>query len=313
MSRDQIRVPIPTDNRGMIGRECPACGRYFKLKPGTGLATTACVCPYCSHAAESGHFFTRDQIDYTRSVALREFQDHHLRPMMRKIDRNLRSSSRNSMIKLSLRYRPSSIRIDLYSEKDLETDVTCGTCSLEYAVFTVFATCPDCGDPNALDVFIASIEIATKRLRLADETDDASLRHDLWADALGSGVSAFDTLGKELRRRYPSSVPAKPKNPFQNLDVVAGMIGWNIDAGPFGDLNRDERDHLRLMFQVRHIFEHNGGVADEEFCRKVPGTTHLLGRRYPLARSDAATLLDLLLRVGLQVVSQVQALAMSEG
>ena len=78
---------------------------------------------------------------------------------------------------------------------------------------------------------------------------------------------------------------------------------------PFGDLDGDERGHLQLMFQVRHLFEHSGGVVDDDFCRKVSGMDHLIGRRYPLKRSDAATLLDSLRRLGRRTVSQVQALA----
>ena len=96
-------------------------------------------------------------------------------------------------------------------------------------------------------------------------------------------------------------------------DECSITLGWDLDAGPFGDLDTNERDHLQLMFQVRHAFEHNGGVVDDEFCRKVPGMNHLVGRRYPLKRSDATALLDLLPRLGRQVVSQVQALANSSG
>jgi hypothetical protein len=157
-------------------------------------------------------------------------------------------------------------------------------------------------------VFLASIDVATKRLHLADAVDDVALRDDLVADAVGSGVSAFDTLGKELRRRYASVIPTKPKNPFQNLEVVARVLDWDLIAGPFGNLDRGERDHLKLMFQVRHIFEHNGGVVDDAFCRTVPGMNHLVGRRYPLNRSDADALLCLLAGLGREAVSRVQTL-----
>jgi hypothetical protein len=77
----------------------------------------------------------------------------------------------------------------------------------------------------------------------------------------------------------------------------------------FGDIDRDEREHLRLMFQMRHVFEHNGGVVDDEFCSTVPGTDHLIGRRYPLQQSDAETRLGILPRLGQQVLARVQALA----
>lgn len=312
MTGDKISISLPTDERGLIGRECPSCGLYFKLKLGTGLPVSICRCPYCSHIAESEDFFTQEQIDYIQSVALREIQRQYLDPMMRKMDRDLRRSSRDSMISISLKYRPSSITIKSFREQDLETDVTCAGCSLEFAVFTVFATCPDCGDPNALDVFLSSITVAVKRLHLADTIDYDVLRHDLIADAVGSGVSSFDTLGKELRRRYPSVIPKQPKNPFQNLEVVASMLGWDLEAGPFGGLNGSQRSHVRLMFQVRHLFEHNGGVVDEDFCRKVPNTEYLLGQRYLVRPSDVEELLGLLPELGRSAVSQVQKLAQSE-
>lgn len=292
----------------MIGQECPSCNRYFKVKPGTGPNTDECVCPYCEHTGATEEFWTGDQVKYAHSFALKEFDQRYMKPMIQKLDRSLRRSSRNSLIELSLRYTPSHTPIHRYSEQDLETDVTCANCGLEYAVFTVFATCPDCADPNMLDVFHTSIAIATKRLLLADGTDDAALGNDLIADALGSGIAAFDTLGKRLRERYPTAIPARPRNPFQNLTVVADALSWDIDSGPFGDLDHDQRTHLSLMFQVRHLFEHNGGVVDEDFCRKVPGMEHLLSRRYPLTRSDAEALLSLLPQLGERAVERTKAI-----
>jgi len=34
----RLKVTLPTDDEGMVGRECPQCKQYFKIKPGTGLA-----------------------------------------------------------------------------------------------------------------------------------------------------------------------------------------------------------------------------------------------------------------------------------
>ena len=42
------------------------------------------------------------------------------------------------------------IQVHSYIEKQLETAGTCDQCSLEFAVYGVFASCPDCGQLNAL-------------------------------------------------------------------------------------------------------------------------------------------------------------------
>jgi hypothetical protein len=72
-------VPIAPDEQGLIGRECPksVCEGYFKIKPGTGLTGSdlTCTCPYCGHTAPPDHFWTKDQIEYVKSIAVRKFTD----------------------------------------------------------------------------------------------------------------------------------------------------------------------------------------------------------------------------------------------
>jgi hypothetical protein len=46
-----IHIQIPSDEDGLVGRECPQsdCLVYFKIKLGTGLKGEGlpCHCPYC--------------------------------------------------------------------------------------------------------------------------------------------------------------------------------------------------------------------------------------------------------------------------
>jgi len=205
MDQISISVSLPTDDRGMIGHECPSCEQYFKLKPGTGLPVEDCRCPYCEHLDESGSFATRDQLEYAKSVALNEITRSVIAPMMRRWGRELERSTRNSFIKLSVRYDHRPIPVSIYQERQLETDVTCSRCSPEFAIYGVFATCPDCGKPNALDVFHGSIEVSRRRHKLLDTIDDdGTLRAALLEDALSAGVSSFDALSPE-RRSVPGT------------------------------------------------------------------------------------------------------------
>src|SRR5438105_4335590 len=75
----EVKVSIPKDDDGFMGRECPEaeCEGYFKIKPGTGLTgeNLPCHCPYCGYTGHPDRFWTKEQIDYAQSVAFREFSD----------------------------------------------------------------------------------------------------------------------------------------------------------------------------------------------------------------------------------------------
>src|SRR5262252_1303649 len=62
---------IPADADGYVGRECTdlACKKFFKVKPGTGVANARqAFCPYCGHADNPGDFMTKQQIEYGLSI-----------------------------------------------------------------------------------------------------------------------------------------------------------------------------------------------------------------------------------------------------
>jgi hypothetical protein len=75
---NQFSIQIRPDKEGYVGRECPVekCLGYFKITLGTGVKGPApCHCPYCGHSGESNTFFTQEQIEYAKSVAIRQVTD----------------------------------------------------------------------------------------------------------------------------------------------------------------------------------------------------------------------------------------------
>ena len=72
----KISISIPADENCFTGRECPQpdCEGYFKIELGTGLKGEGlpCHCPYCGHAAGHDQFWTKEQIEYATSVAMRK-------------------------------------------------------------------------------------------------------------------------------------------------------------------------------------------------------------------------------------------------
>lgn len=194
-----MSVPIRSDKDGYLGRECPIkeCLGYFKITPGTGIKGPApCHCPYCGYSGASNEFFTREQIEYARSVAVRKLLD-----VVQKDLKSLEFEHKPQGmfgIGISLKVKGSPPRpIHYYREKQLETEVICDSCTLKYAIYGVFGWCPDCGVHNSLQILTKNLELAKKELKLA-ESADADLGNHLVGDALENVVSAFDGFGREV-------------------------------------------------------------------------------------------------------------------
>lgn len=305
MSEKSISVPMETDENSLFGRECPSCGMYFKIKPVTDLTTTRGICPYCGHIEILGDFLTHDQREYLLSVAAREF----LGPMFSDLanDLNRIGTSSNGFIQLKISATVPDFPIQYYQEKILETDVTCDTCGAIFAIYGVFSNCPICGKLNARVIYDKSLDASNGKLVLSgEESIGVYIRADLIKDALLGTVSAFDALGKALRNKHAAAIPPKPINLFQNLaeldKVLATLTGKHISQY----LTPADSDFLFLMFQVRHIYEHNAGVVDSDFMKKQPTYAYLLGRKYPLKKEDVSTFIVLMRQLGDEIYSEFE-------
>ena len=238
----QITVTLDPDDQGMIGRQCPQddCGLYFKIWLGTGRDTEEIRCPYCRVEGHSGNFFTEEQLEYARSVAVRDVVGPLLKGFKRDIERLNRRQPRGLIrLKFSVDYKPISIQP--YFEQQLETEVLHATTALlEFSIYGVFASCPCCGQLNALKVLLNSLETAKKKLRLSDEPSlDRELRQDFVKDASKTGsVSAFDAYGKALMKSQPAVFSKARLNLFQDIEAL--NVYLNEARNTF--FRKDDRD-----------------------------------------------------------------------
>ena len=102
----KISINIPLDEEGMLGRECNECKRYFKLKPGSGISTTHCHCPYCEYEGESDTFWTEAQIKYAESIAMNQVYKEFIKPSLDgllKSFKELERRSRNSLLQFKVK------------------------------------------------------------------------------------------------------------------------------------------------------------------------------------------------------------------
>jgi len=227
---NRFNVPIRPDQDGYLGRECSVktCKGYFKITPGTGLkGPIPCHCPYCGHSGRMSDFTTRAQIEYAKSIVLRQVTDALHQDLK---DMEFNHPPRGPFgIGISMKVTQGAPRpIRHYREKELETEVVCDNCTLRYAIYGVFGWCPHCGAHNSVQILSKNLELAKKELALAQSLDKDLAEH-LIGDALENIVSAFDGFGREVCERKGTDIR------FQSLSAarrrVQEVFGFDFADG----------------------------------------------------------------------------------
>ncbi len=290
---NRISVPLQPDEEGYIGRECPveSCLGYFKITPGTGLEGPApCHCPYCGHRGEQNTFFTPEQIEYAKSVAIRKITEA--------VHRDLKSLEFDHKPKgafgIGISMKVTSSRqhpIRYYREKTLETKVVCDKCTLHFAIYGVFGWCPDCGAHNSLQILSKNLELANKELSLASSVEPDLAEH-LVGDALENVVSAFDGFGREICSQKAADIH------FQNMNGARRRVSEKFGFDFADALSPDSWIAICRIFQKRHLLSHKMGVIDDEYVQKANDPIAVVGRRIRITHEEVSLAISLVELLG---------------
>lgn len=297
-----ISVTLKRDKDGYVGRECPDCHKYFKVTPGTGLrgSDLPCTCPYCGRKGPSNDFLTQDQMEYAKSAMMQHLEGD-LNNMFKTLEFDTAPVGPFG-IGMSLKVDPwSAPPLHMYREKDLETYVECPVCSLKYAVYGVFAYCPDCGQHNSLQILTRNLDIVSKELDIA-ASSDADVCGALVANALEDCVSAFDGFGREICHIHAGDALANPPKvdtlSFQSLSgartTVKNVFGIDFAAA----CTTEDWGAAVRNFQKRHVLSHKSGVVDEEYVRRSGDTSTPVGHKLVIEPSEVRQLTRTLVTLG---------------
>jgi hypothetical protein len=285
----QLSIPINAEEDGYLGRECPVeeCMGYFKITPGTGIKGPApCHCPYCGHSGDSNTFFTQEQIEYAKSIALRQFTDA--------LHQDLKSMEFNHPprggfgIGISLKVTQGARHpIQHYPERELETEVVCDACTLRYAIYGVFGWCPNCGVHNSVHILSKNFELARKELSLA-ETVEKDLADHLIGDALENVVSAFDGFGREISLRKGSEIR------FQNLPGARRNVQEKFGFDFADGLTDEQWQYVSRVFQKRHLLAHKMGVIDDEYVQRANDPGAVAGRKVRVSPDEVRSSVEII-------------------
>lgn len=315
-----ISVPIPSDDRGFMDRQCPSatCGYFFKVHDEdwarTCRALDRAYCPQCNHTAPANDWLTTAQRDHGKRMVRNEV-DNRVHDMIAQSMRGSARTSSRGPVTISISYRappkkPTSLPTPVADALRLEK--ACETCGLRHAVVGAAFFCPGCGSNQVESMFNAALEkVATKvtlaeklragALALVDGDADSDLARSFLEGALADCVTAFQSFAD---KRYVARVgTAAPKNAFQRLqqgsDLWAAACGQGYDAW----LSAAELGRLLVLFQRRHLLAHVDGLVDSEYLVKTGDTTYVLGQRIVVGAADVRELLDLITKLAASIRS----------
>ncbi|MDO9283549.1 MAG: hypothetical protein Q7U26_01555 [Aquabacterium sp.] len=305
LERQSISVPIDSDEKGYIDKECPSsnCEFQFKIKgeDWTNICRDEGVwCPMCGHASPARNWFTKAQVRHAERHARRVIEatiDGAMRADARAFNRR---QPKNSLISMSMKVGGSPAftphRVPAAASAAMELEISCEKCSCRFAVIGSAYFCPACGHSSVDRMFDDSlrkirakkdnVDVVRNAIAASAGRDEAELMcRSLIESCLQDGVTAFQRCCEGL---YASTGPATPApmNAFQRL--AQGSELWAARVGiTYADiLGAADLERLRRLFQKRHLLAHSDGIVDQRYINESGDMTYKVGQRITVATSE---------------------------
>lgn len=311
----QIPITILPDEKGYFDRECPNpdCQYTFKIKLDDWkekVSDEEVHCPMCGHVASSGEWWTQEQLTAQKKIA-QEWAVNYAKQMLNKAFKKIAASTIHSKyVKITYKpYRTISFRNNPIGQRgEWENEITCEQCGTQYSVIGSAYFCPCCGFNSASRAFLDTVERIGKMLdsipgikvhleenRNGDDADD--ICRALLENSIGEIVSGFQKFAA-CRYEMLSGKSGVRVNDFQIVDKGSNMFMSLCGKGYETWLSPEELQDMKLLFQRRHILEHNSGIVDQRYIDQSGDASYNVGQRIVVHERDARRLLAIVQKLG---------------
>ena len=151
-----------------------------------------------------------------------------------------------------------------YAEEAQQNLFTCTACGAETDVLGRFGYCSGCGTRNDFDELKATIDAIHKRIESATD----------YEQCIKEAVSAFDSFASKYAEQLVARVPLTSTrrnrldgelfhNLTRSVDLFKEIFGIDIAEG----VASADLEFARIRFLRRHVYEHHGGEATEDYIR----------------------------------------------
>jgi len=324
----KITVPLPSDEEGMVGRQCPHedCKKYFKVRTEEFDAFTdnKFYCPYCGITAHPGNFLTQNQLEYARSVAAKQF----VRPLLDKLKSLEREPDRNAFLSIGVKVDITEPEIRQYLEKESRRNIHCDRCGRSYSVYGVSYYCPFCGQRDPFAVYQENAETIQRMLRLKEtlsedkelvrkvqKLEEEGVFDTVTEKMLDMVVTAFETYCKckyasKMVELHPRSTYQewlkRAGNKFQNLKNAEQLLQQDLKHSIDRHIPPNDRKVISNAFQKRHVLVHSSGIIDEKYVEATGENNAKIGTRVQVKRDEVEAVLSSLTRLVEKVEQDLQ-------
>lgn len=310
----EIPITLLSDEKGYFDRECPNknCLYTFKVYMEDWkekVSDDEVHCPMCGHIDTADNWWTQEQLASMEEIA----ESYAMSLISKELDKafgELAHSTRNNKF-LKITYKPGR-RITFQNNpigqsKEWETDITCEKCGTRYSVIGSAYFCPCCGYNSAANAFDESMDSVEKMLASLPEMkqmltvsygrDKAeTMCRGLLESSIGDIVSAFQ---KFAACHYDNLTGKTSRvNDFQIIEKGSQLFRAVTGKGYEKWLSDQELKKMNMLFQRRHLIEHNNGMVDQKYIDKSGDNSYVVGQRIIVKESDALTLLAIIKKIG---------------
>jgi hypothetical protein len=280
-------VFIASDSQGKFGHDCPRCGGYWRSGPLPN------ICPYCAMTAAPHQFLSSAQRRYVRQYCdvLSEALDSEDSETVM-IDMDIVADAAGKEGEKPAFY---------VSERSQQRKFTCRSCDEYNDILGRFGYCSLCGSRNDLGEFEdQSITVIRERINKGNAPEDCV------RDAVAVFDSFLSQYAKQLAQRVPMTEQRKTrllKQRFHNLpEIVDTFKSW-FDIDVCAGIKDGEKRFVARMFLRRHVYEHNGGEADQKYLDQSGDANVVLKQHIHETVEDAHALLGSLVKMARNIDS----------
>ena len=313
-----IPVTLHSDEKGYFDRECPNedCLYTFKILMKDWeekVSDDEVHCPLCGHVDTSDKWWTQDQLEKMQEIAA-SWALNYIQGELDKSFKKLERSTRHNKY-FRITYKPGRrvtfINNPIGQREEWETEICCEKCGTHYSVIGSAYFCPCCGFNSAVNSFNDSLDSIEKMLESLREMKDMltdkynadsaeTMCRSMLESSIGDMVSAFQ---KFASCKYDElSGKTSRVNDFQIVDKGSKLFEEETGKKYSDWLTAGELAFMELMFQRRHILEHNNGMVDQQYLNKSGDSSYSLGQRIIVKEADAHSLLTILRKLGSSIM-----------
>jgi hypothetical protein len=280
--QQHIPVFLASDRTQKFGHECPRCKGYWRSSAAPHFWNPRC--PYCGLSAETHHFRTEGQKKFIQKCcaqvteAVNADKDGECT-----IDMDDIADEVSSGIKPPAFY---------YAETSQQNKFTCQSCGVFNDILGVYGYCFSCGCRNNLAVCNDEFEKLSVRLKEGAITP---------IECIKNTVSILDSAGVDYVSQLNAHVPMTPGRTrktrslkFHDLDYFTETLRMAFDIDLTKNADSSDLNFLKIIFQRRHVFEHNSAVVDQKYLDRSGDKSVKLGQAIRETTQNAERFVNLI-------------------